>query len=325
MRQRVSIGLLCMTACLFAVSVFAVRGAAADDKLKVAIGQINNWDNQVTQLGQRAGIFKKHGIVLDFIPTQGAGETLQAVIAGTDFGVGVATVGAMRAYVKGAPIRVLAATTTGARDIYWYVRANSSIKRPEDATSKYTIAYSTNGATSDYIVRAFAKELRVAARPIATGSPGPTLNQVLSGHVDIGWAAPPVGLQELQDGKTRILATGNDVPEMRDQTIRVLVVNAKTLQQRGEAVVRFMRAYHEALDWMYSDPQALKYYSEATGMSEPLLAKSRQQFHPKEALLPEKLVGLDSVMATGVKLGFLNKPLSQQQLSELFQMAFSRQ
>jgi len=129
----------------------------------------------------------------------------------------------------------------------------------------------------------------------------------------------------LQDGKTRILATGNDVPEMRGQTIRVLVVNEKTLQQRGEVVARFMRAYHEALDWMYSDSQALKYYSEATGMSESLLAKSRQQFHPKEALSPEKLVGIDSVMATGVKLGFLNKPLSEQQLSQLFQIPFSRQ
>ena len=325
MRQRVAVGLVCIAACSFAMSAVTVRKAAADDKLKVAVGQINNWDNQVTQLGQRAGIFKKHGIVLDIIPTQGAGETLQAVIAGTDIGVGVATVGAMRGYIKGAPIRVLAATTTGARDVYWYVRADSSIKRPEDATSKYTIAYSTNGATSDYIVRAFAKELRVSARPIATGSPGPTLNQVLSGHVDIGWAAPPVGLQELPDGKIRIFATGNDVPEMRDQTIRVLVVNAKTLQQRSEVVVRFMRAYRETLDWMYSDPQALKYYSEVTGMPEPLLATSRQQFHPKEALLPDRLVGLDFVMAVGVNLGFLNEPLSQQQLSELFQISFSRQ
>ena len=42
------------------------------------------------------------------------------------------------------------------------------------------IAYSTNGATSDYIVRAFAKELQVAAKPIATGSLGPTLTLAAS-------------------------------------------------------------------------------------------------------------------------------------------------
>ena len=321
MKLRLSIGMLCcIAACSFAVSIFVIREATADDKLKIVIGQINNWDNQVTQLGQRAGIFKKYGIVLDIVPTQGAGETLQAVIAGDDVGIGVGTVGAMRAYVKGAPIRVLAAATTGARDIYWYVRADSPIKTPTDATSNYTIAYSTNGATSDYIVRAFAREFEVKARPVATGSPGPTLTQVLSGHIDIGWAAPPIGLKELQDGKIRIFAKGNDIPEMRGQTVRVHIVNAETLKQRGDVVMRFMRAYREALDWMYSDPLALKFYSETTGMPENLLAMSREQFHPKEALSPDQLSEIDSVMAVGVKLKFLEKPLSKQQLSGLIQI-----
>ena len=29
------------------------------------IGQINNWENQAPTLGQDAGIFKKHGLVLE--------------------------------------------------------------------------------------------------------------------------------------------------------------------------------------------------------------------------------------------------------------------
>ncbi len=32
--------------------------AAAQDTLKIAIGQINNWENQAPTLGQDAGIFK---------------------------------------------------------------------------------------------------------------------------------------------------------------------------------------------------------------------------------------------------------------------------
>jgi hypothetical protein len=32
--------------------------ASAEDQLKVAIGQINNWENQAPTLGQDAGIFK---------------------------------------------------------------------------------------------------------------------------------------------------------------------------------------------------------------------------------------------------------------------------
>ena len=83
--------------------------AAADDQLKVAIGQINNWENQAPTLGQDAGIFKKHGIVLENVGTNGAGETIQAVISGSaDIGAGVGAAGVMRAFAKGAPVRILA-------------------------------------------------------------------------------------------------------------------------------------------------------------------------------------------------------------------------
>ena len=44
-----------------ALALFALASpAAAQDTLKIAIGQINNWENQAPTLGQDAGIFKKH-------------------------------------------------------------------------------------------------------------------------------------------------------------------------------------------------------------------------------------------------------------------------
>ena len=68
--------------------------ASAEDTLKLAIGQINNWENQAPTLGQDAGIFKKHGLVLENVGTHGAGETLQAVISGSaDIGAGVGAAG----------------------------------------------------------------------------------------------------------------------------------------------------------------------------------------------------------------------------------------
>ena len=74
--------------------------AVAADKLKVAIGQIDAWANQMPTLGMQAGIFQKHGIELENFGTQGAGETLQAVISGSaDIGIGIGTSGAMRAFV----------------------------------------------------------------------------------------------------------------------------------------------------------------------------------------------------------------------------------
>src|SRR5450830_2024461 len=103
---------------------FAGTPACADDQLKIAIGQINNWENQAPTLGQDAGIFKKHGLVLEIVGTQGAGETIQAVISGsTDIGAGVGAASIMRAFSKGAPVRILAPMFTGTGDLFWYVRS----------------------------------------------------------------------------------------------------------------------------------------------------------------------------------------------------------
>ena len=102
----------------------SIGGARAEDTLKVVIGQINNWENQAPTLGQDAGIFKKHGLVLENTGTQGAGETIQAVISGSaDIGGGVGAAGVMRAFAKGAPVRILAPAFTGTGDLYWYVKA----------------------------------------------------------------------------------------------------------------------------------------------------------------------------------------------------------
>jgi ABC-type nitrate/sulfonate/bicarbonate transport system substrate-binding protein len=83
----------------------SIGGARAEDTLKVVIGQINNWENQAPTLGQDAGIFKKHGLVLENTGTQGAGETIQAVIAGSaDIGGGVGAAGVERVTVLRADV-----------------------------------------------------------------------------------------------------------------------------------------------------------------------------------------------------------------------------
>src|SRR5450755_92848 len=122
--------------------------ACAEDTLKLVIGQINNWENQAPTLGQDAGIFKKHGLVLENAGTQGAGETIQAVITGSaDLGAGVGAAGIMRAFSKGAPVRILAPAFTGTGDLYWYVKADSPIKSIKDFSADKTVAYSTNGSS----------------------------------------------------------------------------------------------------------------------------------------------------------------------------------
>ena len=80
--------------------------ARCDDGLKLAVGAPNNWDSGLPDIGKRAGIFKKHGLDLEILYTNGGGETLQAVISGSvDIGIGAGTGGVLGAFAKGAPVR----------------------------------------------------------------------------------------------------------------------------------------------------------------------------------------------------------------------------
>jgi NitT/TauT family transport system substrate-binding protein len=292
--------------------------AAAEDQLKLAIGQINNWENQPPTLGQDAGIFKKHGLVLENVGTQGAGETIQAVISGSaDIGAGVGAAGVMRAYSKGAPVRILAPAFTGTGDLYWYVKGDSKIQSLKDTTADNTIAYSTNGSSSNNIVVAFVSELGAKAKPTATGGPPGTLTAVMSGQVDIGWAAPPFGIKEINEGKIRIVARGSDVPSLKGQTVRVLLVNAESWKINHDAILRFIEGYRVAVDWMYADPKAVEMYSAKVKLPVDLLKESMAKFQPKEALQSDTFADLDGAVRDAVKLKFLDKPLTKEQLSDL--------
>ena len=295
--------------------------AAAQDTLKIAIGQINNWENQAPTLGQDAGIFKKYNLVLENFGTAGAGETVQAVISGSgDIGGGVGLAGAMRAFSKGAPVRVILPAFTGTSDLYWYVEADSPIKSLKDATDKNTIAYSTNGSSSNNIVLAFVEELGLKAKPTATGSPPGTLTSVMSGQIDIGWAAPPFGIKEINEGKIRIIARGSDVPSLRGQTVRVLIANADALDKKKDTILRFVKGYREAVDWMYSDPAAVEMYAKKTNMAPAIIRQSIDEFQPKATMQSDELKDLDAAMQDAVKLKFLEKPLTPEQLKVFVQI-----
>ena len=311
---------------LFSAIAFLALGAAsptghAQDTLKIAAGQRGNWDTTIAEVGQRAGIFKKHGLTLEILWTQGGGETQQAVISGSvDIGVATGIMGVLSAFSKGAPVRIIGAETTGAADLFWYVPASSPIKSLKDTDGK-TISYSTNGSSTHGIVTAFMQQFNLKAKPTATGGPAPTLTQVMSNQIDVGWSAPPFGLQQLDEGKIRIVASGNDATVFKGQTVRLLITNVQTLQTRKPAIERFMKAYRESIDWMYSDdPAALKTYADFVGIPVAMAKRTRDDFFPKAAVDPDRIVGLDTIVPDAVVLKYTAAPLTKEQLAELIQI-----
>jgi NitT/TauT family transport system substrate-binding protein len=304
-----------------AASMAMAATAQAQEQIKVAAGQRGNWDTSISELGQRGGIFKKHGLTLDIIYTQGSGETLQAVIAkSVDVGVSVGTMGVFAAYGKGAPVRIIGAEMTGGADLYWYVKTESPIKALKDVGEGRTIAYSTNGASTHSIVLAFISQYGLKAKPVATGNPPSTLTQVMSGQIDVGWAAPPFGLDQIDQKQIRVLGNGNDAAVFKGQTVRMLVTNTATLAARKPAIEKYLAAYRETVDWIYADPAALKIYADWLGISLEKAQRSRDGFFPKDGANPDRIVGLDQIVKDAVAMKYTATPLTKEQLAELIQI-----
>ena len=297
-----------------------VNLALADDTIKLAVGQRGNWDTSVSEVGQLAGIFKKHGLNLEIVYTQGAGETQQAVISGSvNLGIAAGVMGVLSAYSKGAPLRVIGAETTGAGDLYWYVKADSPIKTLKDTDGKI-LAYSTNGSSTHGVVTAFMKENNLTAKPTAMGGPAANITAVMSGQIDVGWAAPPFGLDQLDAKQIRIIATGNDAAAFKGQTVRLNIANADYLKAHKDVVVRYMKAYRETVNYLYTDPQALKVYSDWLKISEAKAKRTRDDFFPRPSIEPDRITGLDAIVKDAVAMKFTATELTKAQLDELIQI-----
>src|SRR6516162_7511920 len=257
---------------------------------------------------------------LDILYTQGGGETLQVVMSGSvDIGLSAGVLGSLGAYAKGAPLRIVGASSTGSRETFWWVAAKSPLQSMREVDGQ-SIAYSTTGASSHITVLRFISEYGLKAKPVATGDVPGTITQVMSGQVDIGWSVAPFVLDLLSTRAARMIARASDIAAIREQTIRVQITSASNLAAKKDVIARYMKAYNETVDWMYSSPEAVPRYLAFSGLSEPAVRLMLREFIPKESLQTEKIMGLGESMKDAVQFKFLSTPLSDVQLKELIQV-----
>ena len=104
--------------------------------------------------------------------TRGGGENVQAVVSGdAQIGLGTGTLAVISAFVKKAPIKIAAAEITG-MDAFWYVQANTPMRKLEDLAGK-KVAYSRPGASSHMAVLGIADQIKAKglkpAEPVSLG------------------------------------------------------------------------------------------------------------------------------------------------------------
>ena len=287
------------TAIVLALAVAGTPAlAGAAETVKVAVPQRGAWDTSFTELGVGQGFFKKQGLDIEITYTEGGASNEQAVISGSvDVAVATGFLGILAAYVKGAPVRIISPEATGAPDIFWYVKADSPIKSMKDLHGK-TVSFSEPGSSSNLILLTLLKEAGVTdAKVISVGAAPNGLPQVMTGQIDASWSTPPTGLKELKANEIRMIARGNDSPDVKNETVRVNAVNLNFLQAHRAAVVGFMKGYKELVDWAYSGEPALEAYAKLSNQPLEQVKYANKEFQTKDEDQVEAIKGEDRVLA----------------------------
>ena len=142
----------------------------------------------------------------------------------------------------GAPIRIVASSSTGEPGIYYYVRSESPLKSFADLNGK-SVGFTRPGSSTWLVARMLAQQAGVQPNYVSTGEAAATLTQVMSGQVDVGWSAPPFGSDLLADKKIRVIGTGKEARALSNQSIRVHIGNSNFIKAHRDMAERFWRAY----------------------------------------------------------------------------------
>jgi NitT/TauT family transport system substrate-binding protein len=305
-----------------AAAMVGVANVCSAETLKIAVSQRGFWDSSFIELGLKQGYFKEENLDIEQFYTDGGATTLDAVMSGSvDVAMSNGLLGVIGRYVKKAPIRVIAAEFTGGSDAFWYARGDSGIKSLKDAKDK-TIAFSSNGSSTNLMLLALLKQAGVAAKPVATGGAPATYTQVTTKQIDIGWSVAPFGLQDIADGKLVIVARGSDIEGLSNQTVRVNVVREETLATKRDALMRFMRAYNKTVDWSYSDPKALEMYASENKV--PIdLARKMLEFYPRMALQVNEIKGLDASLRDAQAMKYIPGAMTPDEVKGLFDIVYT--
>jgi NitT/TauT family transport system substrate-binding protein len=258
--------------------------------------------------------------------TEGGAQTIATVASGSvDIAMSNGILGAIGAYAKGGdatPYRIISAEMTGAHELFWWVKADSPIKTLKDAGEGKTVAFSSPGSSSNLILLTLLKQAGSKAKPLPVGGAPASYTQTMTGQVDVGWSVVPFALQDVNEGKARIVARAREVTELLNQTIRANLANVNSLKTKRETIAKFMQVIQKSIDWGYSNPQAIEIFARNMKVSPALAKQAVDEFYPKSAMQIGEIKDLERSLKDALEYKFLPSPKTPQDIAGLIDIVY---
>lgn len=313
--KRTAIGI----AAGFAAAIGCMDSAYAADTLKVTLSHKTSWDAVPCLVAQEKGFFKEQNLDVSFINAAGGSETVQTVATGSVQIVANASVhAAIAAYAKGANIRIFANQVTGSPDIFWYVKADSPIKKPEDLDGK-NVTYSRPNSVTDLVIRNFAKERKFTPKLIAGGDLPAVRTMLMTGQADASWSVAPFAAESLKNGEVRILFTGDDVTAAKTVVSRVSLVNGDYVKNNRDVVRRFQVATQKALDYIYGPgfDATVEWFAKMNDQDVAAIKKVAPMFGNKQQRALTPIARFDEAVNQAIEFNLIKEKLTEAQTKEL--------
>ena len=279
-------------------------------------------------VAQEKGFYRENNIEVDAVFTRGGGENVQAVVSGdAQIGLGTGTLAVMSAFVKKAPIKMVAAELTGL-DTFWYVQSNTPIRKLEELAGK-KIAYSRPGSSTHAGALAIAEQIKAKGlKPpdlVSLGGIPEVYTAVRTGQADSGWSSPPFQLDRVEKGELRVVVKGDELTSFKDITPRVHFVNSEFAAKNPDVVRGFFRAHHKALDYMFenkADTAKIWIRRAELKLPESVVLKT-WDYYSRATLALKPIRGVQATIEEGIRNKFLTQPLTQAEINTLIDASFA--
>ncbi len=263
-----------VTAAAAAVLIAASSPASADPVLRV--GKANQVSDAIipVNIGDKLGIFKKHGLNLEITDYGGGGKMAQALAAGAmDIGDGAGT--EMAFIAKGAPMIAVCESTAPAPFLGIGVPWDSPVKSLADLKGKI-IGVSSPGSFSDWAGHELSRKQGWGENGVKTvgigGGPAPALAALKTHQVDaaIGNTSQFFVFEESKDG--RLLAPVSTF--VGNVASGALYASNQLVAGNPGAIRAFLAAWMETIDYMLTHPaETIKMETEINHFSESVMTR----------------------------------------------------
>lgn len=252
----------------------APRLAAADTALVVGKANVEAESIMTVNVGDDAGIFKRHGLDLEIQNFEGGSRIIQALTANSiDIAIGAGT--QMAFVAKGAPMIAVCESTTTLPYFSVGVPADSPIQSLDQLKGK-KIGISTPGSLTDWIAQELARKKGWGPDGITRVALGGGITASTAGfrahQIDAYIGGTAAFLVEADKGVGRLLVPVSDFVD--NSASGSLFASNRLVEKDPNALRAFLAAWIDTTDFILTHKnETVKSWAKVTGFPENIEAK----------------------------------------------------